>query len=173
MSKTSKILLVIFLIAIFVRFYGYPKNVYFAFDQARDSYFALNILKGDLRLIGPPSAASDKLFPGPLSLYMYAGVYSLFDNDPAILSMFFRFYNALGVFLVFLIGQKLFNKKVGLLGSLFYAVSYEHSQYSLFMSHQPLAVIPVLLFYLGLATVIFKNNKKGVYWAALGLGVAI
>ncbi|OGM26535.1 hypothetical protein A3D00_03465 [Candidatus Woesebacteria bacterium RIFCSPHIGHO2_02_FULL_38_9] len=173
MSKTSKILLVIFLIAIFVRFYGYPKNVYFAFDQARDSYFALNILRGDLRLIGPPSAASDKLFPGPLSLYIYSAIYFLLGKSPVILSAFFRILNATGIFLTFLIGSALFGNPVGLLSALLFAISYEQSQYSLFSSHQPLAVIPMLAFYYGLSILIFEKKKKGLAISTTGLALAI
>jgi hypothetical protein len=164
---------VIFIIALIVRFYNYPQNVYFAYDQARDSYFAREILKGDVRLIGPPSAASDKLFPGPLSLYLYSFVYAPFGPNPEVLSAFFRIYNALGVFLVFLIGKKLFSTKLGLLASFLYAISYEQFQYTLLMSHQPLAVLPILLTYMGLAIFIFEKRDKGFILTLLGLGLAI
>ncbi len=166
-------LLFIFIVAIIVRFLYFPANVYFGYDQARDSFFALDILKGDLRIIGPPSAAGDSLFPGPLSLYLYSFVYAIVGKDPSFLSIFFRLYNALGVFLVFLIGSKLFDKKVGLLAAFFFAISYEQTQYTLFMSHQPLAVLPVLFLYLGLAIFLFEKNKKGLIIASAGLGFAI
>ncbi|OGM58361.1 hypothetical protein A3A75_05025 [Candidatus Woesebacteria bacterium RIFCSPLOWO2_01_FULL_39_10] len=167
------ILFLIFVIALIVRFAYFPQNVYFAYDQARDSFFALDILKGDIRIIGPPSAASPILFPGPLSLYLYSFIYLVFGPNPEILSAFFRVYNAFGVFLVFLIGSKLFDKRIGVLGSLLYAVSYEQSQYALFMSHQPLAVLPVLLFYLGLTLFLFEKKAKGIILTSLGLGLAI
>lgn len=168
-----KKLFLVFITSLVIRFLFFPDNVYFAFDQARDSFFAQDILKGDLRIVGPPSAASGKLFAGPLSLYLYSLVYLIFGKSPEILSAFFRIYNSLGVFLVFFIASKLFGKKVGILSGLFYAVSYEQSQYSLFMSHQPLAVIPVLLFYLGLTLLIFKGKEKGLVLSLLGLGLAI
>ncbi len=176
-AKTNTFLVisvfVIFIIAVIVRFYYYPKDVYFAYDQARDSYFAVEILKGDIRLIGPPSAASDKLFPGPLSLYLYSFVYAAFGPNPEVLSAFFRIYNALGIFLVFLIGRKLFNTKLGLLASFLYAISYEQFQYTLLMSHQPLAVLPILLTFLGLTILIFEKRDKGLILTLLGLGLAI
>ena len=167
------VLFLIFLIALTIRFLYFPQNIYFAYDQARDSFFALNILKGDLRLIGPPSAASTSLFPGPLSLYTYAFVYKIFGPSPETLSIFFRIYNALGIFLVFLIGKKLFNKEAGLLAALLFAVSYEQTQYSLFMSHQPLAILPVLIFYLGLTMLFFEKREPGLVITALGLGLAM
>ena len=163
----------IFIVAIIVRFAYFPKNVYFSYDQARDFYFAEDILKGDLRIIGPPSAASDKLFPGPLSLYIYAFIQFLFGKDPETYSIFFRLYNALGIFLVYLIGSKLFDKKVGVLSASLYAFSYEQSQYTLLMSHQPLAVLSVLIMYLGLTMLLFEKKVKGLIVAALGLGLSI
>ncbi len=172
-NSVTLTLLVLFILSLVVRFLYFPGNVYFAYDQARDSYFATEILKGDIRLIGPPSAASTKLFPGPLSLYLYAIVYFIFSPNPETLSAFFRIYNALGVFLVFLIGSKLFSKKVGILSSILFAVSYEQSQYALFMSHQPLALIPVLTMYLGLIMFCLEKNTKGLLLSLLGLGLAI
>lgn len=166
-------IILIFIVAIIVRLLYFPKNVYFSFDQARDFYFAQDILKGDIRLIGPPSAASQKLFPGPLSLYIYAFIQLLFGKNPELMSLFFRIYNAAGVFLVFLIGSKLINKKIGILTAILFAFSYEQSQYALIMSHQPLAVLSVLLFYLGLVIFVFEKKHYGVLLASLGLGLSI
>lgn len=167
------ILILIFILATLVRFFYFPDNVYFAFDQARDSFTSLEILKGDLKIIGPPSFANDKLFPGPLIFYIYAPIYFLFEKNPEAVSAFLRIYNALGTILVFWVGSILFNRKIGFIAALLFAVSYEESQYSLFISHQPLAVVTVLLFYLGLAKLIFAKNKNGLTIAALGLGLSM
>lgn len=174
--QTHKIifpLILVLLLGIALRFLYFPDNVYFAYDQARDSYTALEILKGDLKLIGPPSFLSDKLFPGPLIFYIYAPIYWLFDKNPEAVSAFLRFFNSLGIPLTFALGTIIFNKKVGLLAALLFAFSYEQTQYALFISHQPLAVISVLLFYLGLALLIFKNNPQGLILAALGWSLSI
>lgn len=174
MLKTDYYLLAgIFLLALFLRLLYFPDNVYFSYDQARDSFTALEILKGDLKLIGPPSFLNDKLFPGPLIFYIYALIYLFFDKSPEIVSLFFRIWNSSGVFLVFFIGSNLFNKKVGALAAILFAFSYEQSQYALFISHQPLAVITVLLFYLGLSLYIFKNKPWGIALAAGGLGLSM
>lgn len=167
-----KKLTLIFIIALSVRLLFFPGDIYFGFDQARDSFASQEILKGDLKLIGPPSAASDKLFAGPLSYYIYAAVYA-FGPDPENLSFVLRIINAAGIFLVFSIAQNLFNKKIAFLSSFLYAISYEQTQYSLFLSHQALAVLPVLIFYLGLAIFSFKKKSIGLPIAALGLGLSI
>ncbi len=173
MKKHSLVIILIFCLAVIVRFVYFPHNVYFSYDQARDFYFAGDILKGDIRLIGPPSAAGDKLFAGPLSLYIYAIIQFLFGKSPVAYSIFFRLYNAAGVFFVYLIGVNLFNKKVGILSAFMYAISYEQSQYALMMSHQPLAVITMLIYYLGLTYLLFKKKREGLILAALGLGLSI
>ncbi len=166
-------LIFILILAVLVRFFYFPDNVYFAYDQARDSFTALEILKGDFKVVGPPSFASDKLFPGPLIFYIYAPIYFLFEKNPEAVSALLRVYNAFGVILIFWIGSVLFNKKIGLIAAFLFAVSYEQSQYSLFISHQPLAVIGVLLFYFGASRLIFKKDKRGLIISALGLGLSM
>ncbi|OGE71074.1 hypothetical protein A2617_04020 [Candidatus Daviesbacteria bacterium RIFOXYD1_FULL_41_10] len=172
-KKTTLIISAFLLIGIILRFLYFPDNVYFAYDQARDSFTALEILKGDFKLIGPPSFLSNKIFPGPLIFYIYALIYLIFDNNPEAISAMFRIFNVTGVILTFLLGTIIFNKKTGLIAALLFAISYEQTQYSLFISHQPLAVVPVLLFYLGLSLYAFKKNTKGLILTALGWGFAI
>ena len=166
-------LLPVFILALILRFLFFPSNVYFGYDQARDSYASLEILKGHLKLIGPPSSVDDRIFHGPLIYYIYVPIYLLFHLSPEGLAFVFRIINALGIFLVFAISANLFNKKVGFISAFLFAVSYEQTQYSLFLSHPSLAVISVLIYYLGLSLAIFKNNKKGLILIALGLGLSI
>lgn len=168
-----RIILLLFLLAVAIRFLYFPDNVYFAYDQARDSYTSLEILKGDIKIVGPPSVAGNNLFAGPLIYYIYAPIYFLFDKNPEAVSLFLRIINASGIFLTFAIATILFSKNVGLISSLFYAFSYEQTQYSIFLSHQPQAVIPVLLFYLGLSLIVFKNKTRGFLFTAVGAGLAI
>lgn len=167
------LVMTVFLAAIIVRFLYFPDNVYFAFDQARDSFASLEILKGDFKIVGPPSFLNDKLFPGPAVYYLYAPIYLFFDKSPEAASAFFRIWNSVGIFLVFLIGSILFNKRTGIIAAIFFAFSYEQSQYSLFLSHQPLAVISVLLFYLGLSLYLFAKKPWGLLLNAAGLGLSI
>lgn len=173
LTKNSFILVGIFILSLLVRLLFFPDNVYFAYDQARDAFAALDILKGDFKIIGPPSFASDKLFPGPLVYYFYAPIYFLFGPDPTFVSFFLRFYNSLGIFLTFFIGSIIFNKKVGLISAILFAISYEQTQYTLLISHQPMAIITVLMFYLGLALLLFKKEPKGLVLAFLGWGLSV
>ncbi len=167
------LILSIFLLAILVRFLYFPGDLYFAFDQARDAFKSQEIMQGDFKILGPPSAASDKIFAGPLVYYIFAPIYFLSDENPEAVSAFLRIWNAIGVFLVFGIGLALFNKWVGLISSFFFGISYEASQYSLFLSHQPMAVISNLIFYFGLSLFFFKKNQWGLVLGFLGWGLSM
>lgn len=166
-------LLLIFVVALILRFLYFPNNVYFGYDQARDSYTSLEVLKGNIKLVGPPSSVDDRIFHGPLIYYIYAPIYLIASLNPEAVSFVFRIINALGIFLIFTIATILFNKKTGLIAALLFAISYEQTQYSLFLSHPSLAAITVLIYYLGLALAIFRKNANGLILASLGLGLSI
>ena len=168
-----KILLSIFLLALLVRFLYFPNDINFAYDQARDSFTAVEVLKGDLKILGPPTTAGDKIFHGALIYYILAPIYFFSGNNPEVAAAVFRIINALGIFLVFYIGTIIFNKKVGILSAIFFAVSFEQFQYSLFFGHPALGDFTILIFYLGLVLWIFKDNPKGFVIALAGLGLTI
>ena len=173
-KSTSLILITtIFLLAILIRFLYFPNNINFAYDQARDSFTSLDILKGDFKILGPPTTAGDKIFHGALVYYVLAPIYFFTDNNPEAAAAIFRIINALGVFLVFYIGTIIFNKQVGIVSALFFAISFEQSQFSLFFGHPALGVFTILIFYLGLAMWIFRDNPKGFIIALAGLGLTI
>lgn len=169
----SKYLLLIFALALLIRFLYFPGNTYFSYDAARDSYTSLEILKGHLKIVGPPSSSSNKLFHGPLIYYLYAPIYLLTNRNVEAVSAILRIINALGVFLVFLIGKNLFSKKAGFLASFLFAISFEQTQYALFFGHPSLAAVTVLIFYLGLSLLIFKKKSWGLIICLLGLGLSI
>ncbi len=172
MKKYLPILL-IFLLGIILRFIYFPENIYFGYDQARDVFTAISLLQGHLKLIGPPSSFNSNIFHGPLIYYLYAPFLWLFSGNIETISAFFRVYNAFGVFLTYLIGTIIFNKRVGVFSALLFAISFEESQYALFLGHPALAVIPVLTYYLGLTWLIFRREWKGLPLAAVSLGLAI
>lgn len=166
------ILLGIFSVAVFLRFLYFPGNVYFGFDQARDAFASQSIFGGDLKIIGPPTA--NQIFHhGVLYYYIFGPIYLIFNGNPEAVSAFLRLFNASGVFLIFFIGETIFNPTVGIISAIFYAFSFEQTQLSLFLNHPAFVPVTVLVFYLGLALWIFKNKKEGFLLAVFGLGLSI
>lgn len=154
------ILIIIFIIAIIFRFYSFKESIYFSFDQARDIYISQDIyLKGDLKFMGPPISGNMGLFHGVLFWYLIGPLNILLKGNPLLISIVFRIINALGIFLVFAIAKNIFNLKIGLLSALFYAVSFEETQYSIYVGNPSLAVLSILLIFYGASWLLNKDKK--------------
>ncbi len=165
-------LLLIFILACILRFLYFPHNIYFGYDQARDAYAALEIAHGHLKIIGP-STSFPGLFHGVLYYYILAPLVLFWQSNPEIVAAAMRVLNACGVFLVFYLASILFSKKVGLLAALLYAVSFEESQFAIYMGNPSLAILSIVLMFLGLATVIFQKKDYGLPLALLGYGLSV
>lgn len=171
--QTKYLIYWIFLIGLIIRFIYFPENVYFGYDQARDAFVSEGILKGHFKIQGPPATFNMSLFHGPLAYYIFAPIYFISKGDPTLVSIFLRIYNVAGIFIVFFVASRLFDKKIGLFSALLFAFSYEQTQYSLFLSHPPFAVLTVLLFYFGLVKLFFSKDQVGLILALSGLGLSI
>jgi hypothetical protein len=150
--------IVIFIIALILRFYAFRESTYFGFDEARDAYSSIGIYKNfDLKLIGP-AANFPGINHGPLYWYIVGPLYLLGQGSPFFVSAFFRILNALGVFLIFLIGSYLFDRKTGVIAALIFAFSFEETQYAIYYGHPALGVIAWLGIFLG-ASILLKSKK--------------
>lgn len=168
-----KLLFLIFLFACLVRFFYFPENIYFGYDQARDAFESQNIYRNsDLKVIGP-STAEENLFHGPLYWYLIGPLYLLGDGDPKFPAAMLLIINAAGLFVIFWIGRTLFNFKAGILAALLYAFSFEQTQYALYFGNPAPAVLTMMLFYGGLAILIFKKRWLGLPISLTGLGLSI
>lgn len=165
-------LLFIFCIASIPRFLYFPQNIYFGFDQARDAFESKTIYNGDLKIIGP-STAKEGLFHGPLYWYIIGPLYLLGNGNPAWPAGFLLLLNSLGVLLIFLVASSLFNKYVGAIAALLYAFSFEQTQYAMYFGNPGLAVLTILVFYLGLSKFLFQKKWWGISLAFFGLGLSI
>ncbi|OGM60979.1 hypothetical protein A2955_01790 [Candidatus Woesebacteria bacterium RIFCSPLOWO2_01_FULL_37_19] len=172
-NKMNRYLFLIFLAALIIRFLYYPSEISFGYDQARDAYASLKAVSGDFKIIGPPTTMPD-VYHGSAFYYIFGPIYKLFGTDPEVLSMFLRIYNAFGIFLVYFIALNLFkDKKIALLSSIFFAFSFEQTQYAMFLGHPALGVISTLVFYLGLSLFIFNKKKIGLSVALFGAGMSM
>ncbi|MBI4058839.1 glycosyltransferase family 39 protein [Candidatus Microgenomates bacterium] len=169
----GKLLIFIFVIALAVRFLYFPDNIYFGFDQARDAFESLDIYKNfNLKIIGP-STAAENLFHGPLYWYLIGSFYLLGGGNPQIPAAFLSILNALGVFIIFWIGRRIFNPMVGIMAAFLYAISFEQTQYALYFGNPAPAVLTMMLFYAGLMLLFFEKKWVGLPTALFFLGLSI
>lgn len=155
-------LVLIFITACILRFHQLKESTYFGFDEARDAYISQEIYKtGDLRIIGPPANAPN-LFHGPLYWYLIGPLYIVGKGNPYFVSFAFRLLNAFGVFAVYWLGKKYFNRSVGILSALLYAFSFEENQYAIYALHPSLTIFSWLAIFSG--AVIILKNEKSKFW---------
>lgn len=170
--RIAYLLVAIFIVAILLRLLYFPNNIYFGFDQARDAFATQEILGGQLKIIGPPTSF-EGLRHGVLYYYLYAPFYWIGNGDPAIIAAFLRVLNASGIILIFIIATILFNRIAGLISAWLFAVSFEQTQFAIYLNHPSFSVISILLMYLGLSLLIFRKKDFGLVIALLGLGLSI
>lgn len=100
---------VIFVLALFVRFVHYDQFLYFIYDQGRDALKLQSIVNGDLTLIGPTTGLQG-LFLGPLWYYVGVPGYILSQGNPYSLSLWFIGIASLALPIFFLLGKVGFPK---------------------------------------------------------------
>lgn len=166
--------LLIFIFGYFLRVMFLPqKALTFGYDQARDAVISQQILKGDLKIQGPP-ASTPGLFHGVFYYYFLALSYLIGNGSPIITAYWISFLNALTIIIVFFLTY-LMTKKTwpALVASFLFAISFEGIQYATWLSNPTIAVWTVPLMYLGLWVWVKEKNKFGPVAAALGLGLSI
>ncbi|MDO8269462.1 MAG: glycosyltransferase family 39 protein [Candidatus Levybacteria bacterium] len=116
------ILLVILLVASFLRLYRIADYMTFLGDEGRDAIVAKDILRGDFTLLGPRASAGD-FFLGPIYYYMMAPFLLLTNYDPVGPAIMVALFGIATVFLVYYVGKNFFDSKAGLIAASLYAVS--------------------------------------------------
>ncbi len=127
--KTILFLVVILLVAAFMRIYRVSDYMTFLGDEGRDVLVVKGILEGNLTLLGPRASAGD-FFTGPIYYYMMAPFLWLWQLDPVGPAIMVGIIGTLTTWIVYLMGRKLFDEKAGLFAAALYAVSPLVIQYS-------------------------------------------
>ncbi len=157
-----------------------PKNsITFGYDQARDAIISQQILKGDLKIQGPP-ASTPGLYHGVFYYYLLAPAYLIGHGSPVAVAYWIAFLNSLTVLTVFYLAYLLTKKSwVGILASILFAISFEATQYATWLSNPTIGVWTVPLIYLGLWLWLHPSHKATEWQVvppiltALGLGLSV
>lgn len=172
-SKTTYIILtLIIFLAAFLRLYRVNDYMTFLGDEGRDVLAVKGILEGKFTLLGPRSSAGD-FYTGPIYYYMIAPFLALTHLDPVGPAIMIALLGIATVYLIYYVGKKFFNSRVGLIAAGLYAVSplvvtYSRSSWN----PNPMPFFTLLILYLLYQAV---QNKSWKYFLGVGFlyGIAL
>lgn len=115
-------------------------------DQGRDVTIIKDFWqKGNLFFIGPQTSIGN-MYLGPFFYYLIAPFLLLFNYNPAGPAIFVALLNIFTVYLIYYIGKKWFNLKVGIVSSFIFAISPVVIKYSNFIWNPNIMPLFSLLF---------------------------
>lgn len=119
----SAIILLIILLAAYLRFYRLPEYMTFLGDEGRDAIVIKKILVAhDIPFIGPPTSIGN-MYLGPLYYYMMAVPMGIFWLNPAAAAYQVALIGLLTVGLIYYLTRIWFGKWAGAVASFSYAIS--------------------------------------------------
>lgn len=159
--KSHVLLLLIFVLAFGVRSIYFNEGLTFGYDQARDMFQALEIwTKDPIKLLGPQSDAPG-LHHGSLYWYLISPFIFFSGGNIFMARLFLIFLNCVTIFFIFDLTKSLFNnRKLALLASFLFAMSFESSQYARWISNPSPAILTSTLSFWSL-----KQLLDGKKWA--------
>ncbi|MEK7570430.1 MAG: glycosyltransferase family 39 protein [Patescibacteria group bacterium] len=162
-------LLGILLLGGFLRFSQVGSLMHFSGDEARDAFLVRSIARdGDVQLLGAGSSIGDGTFKlGPAFLYMLVPAYALTGNNPAGGAWTVAILAFASIFLVYLLGKRLFSTRVGLIAALLYSVSYLVAHYGRWQWNPNPAPFFMLLLLLGIHALAQPGRKHATAWVAV------
>lgn len=112
-----------FIVSLVINLYRQDSLMLLIGDSARDFLAARDmILSGSIPIVGIPSSAP-WLHQGPTSVWLIGLAFFFSKFNPVAPAVLFGFLGAITTFLVWYLGYRLFNEKVGFIASLLYATS--------------------------------------------------
>jgi 4-amino-4-deoxy-L-arabinose transferase-like glycosyltransferase len=116
------LILLILIIAGFLRIYRIEDYMTFLGDEGRDVLVVYDILHGNLTLLGP-AASVGGFFLGPIYYYFMAPFLWIFNYNPVGPSVMVALFGIATVYLLYRFLSELFSKRVGLIASFLYSIS--------------------------------------------------
>lgn len=112
------------------------------------------------------------IFHSPIYYYLIGLIYFLFGRNPAWVSLFIILTNLSCIPLIFFVGKKIFNEKIGLITAAIFTISFEAISYGLWIANASLGLpFIILTFYFFYKS--FRENQKYLPLACLLFALAI
>src|ERR1035437_2256393 len=168
----NMLLIFVILLAAFMRLYRIQDYMTFLGDEGRDVLVVYNILHGHLTLLGPTSSVGG-FFLGPIYYYFMAPFLWLFNYNPVGPAVMVALFGIATVWLIYKFCADLFNPRIGIIASFFYAISpliisYSRSSWN----PNPLPFFSLLILFI-LYKGVLKNNLKLFFTSGILLGIAM
>lgn len=165
-------ILVIVILAAFLRLYRISDYMTFLGDEGRDVMIAKGILEGHLTLLGP-TASVGGFFLGPIYYYFMTPFLWIFRLDPVGPAVMIGLIGVATVFLIYKVSKEFFGVKAALVASSLYAVSplviaYSRSSWN----PNPMPLVSLLTLYLTYKSVKNPSFKKLIL-IGFFLGIAL
>lgn len=132
--KNNLPLILILLVAAFLRLYRIADYMTFLGDEGRDVLVVYNILHGQFTLLGP-TASVGGFFLGPIYYYFMTPFLFLFNYNPVGPAVMVALFGVATVALVYRISSEFFDKRTAIIASALYSISplvinYSHSSWN-------------------------------------------
>ncbi|MBL7078568.1 glycosyltransferase family 39 protein [Candidatus Shapirobacteria bacterium] len=165
----NKWLVLILIIASFLRLYRIPSYMEFLGDQGRDALVVRQFLtKGDLMFIGPQTSIGN-MYLGPWYYYLMAPALLLAGLNPVGPAIMVAGLGVLAVWLIWKVGKEWFDETTGLLAALFLAISPVVTYYNIFSWNPNIIPFFSLLAMWYLFQIWQKKNYRKIPWLVLSL----
>lgn len=160
-------ILLILLIAAFLRLYKIAAYTEFLGDQGRDVTIIKDFLKnGNLFFIGPQTSIGN-MYLGPYFYYLIAPSLWIVNYSPLGPVIFLVLINIATVYLTYFVAKSWFSKKIALISAFLFAISPVAIKFSTFIWNPNIMAFFTLLFVYLFFTAIKKENYKYFLYATL------
>lgn len=156
----------------FLRLYRLDKLLGFWFDQGRDALIIWDLLHYHKFFLIGPVTGIDGIFLGPFYYYLLAPFYWLGKGSPVFVTAVLVWLTITAILLIYSLGSKIYDKKVGLLAAFLYGISYEFIYFSRWLANpNPLPFFTLLTLILLLKTI--EGRVNNLVWVSLLLGLCL
>ncbi len=161
------LLFLILLFSAFFRLFRLNLLLGFWYDQGRDALVIWDLIHyHKFFLIGPVTGIGG-IFLGPFYYYLLTPFYLLGKGNPVTAAAAIQWMTIGAVFLIYLIGKKIFNKEIGLIAAFLYGFSYLQIAFSRWLANP--APLPFFALLIVLFLYEFINGRKNFLILALFL----
>ncbi|MEP7167037.1 MAG: glycosyltransferase family 39 protein [Candidatus Woesebacteria bacterium] len=122
------------LVALFLRSYALPRDLVFAYDQGRDAFVEQRILHGHFTLIGPTTGL-DGVFLGPFYYYLIFPFYFISGGNPLFAAYLLVLFHVALVAGIYFFARKIAGPLAGAIAAILFTFSSVNINYARWLSN--------------------------------------